>query len=112
MQTEPFASVVDHTDTNLELDHVLDKLSDEQLENVVRQRIETVFHPVGTAKMAPLSASGVVNPHLQVHGILNLRIVDASIIPTMISGHTAGPVIAIAEKAADMIKASIKVKAT
>ncbi|KDQ21683.1 hypothetical protein BOTBODRAFT_50263 [Botryobasidium botryosum FD-172 SS1] len=84
VKTEPFASIVDQTDTHPDLDHGLHKLSDDELENVVRQRVETIFHPVGTAKMAPLSAGGVVDPYLRVHGIPNLRIVDASIMPTII----------------------------
>ncbi|KDQ17549.1 hypothetical protein BOTBODRAFT_105670 [Botryobasidium botryosum FD-172 SS1] len=107
VKTEPFASVIVHTDTHPDLDHGLDKLSDDELKDIIRRRVETVFHPVGTAKMAPLNAGGVVDPYLRVHGIPNLRIVDASIMPTIISGHTVTPVIAIAEKAADMIRGCI-----
>lgn len=54
--------------------------------------------------MAPLEDGGVVDPRLRVHGVQGLRIVDASVQPEIVSGHTAGPTIGIAEKAADLIK--------
>ncbi len=56
--------------------------------------------------MAPEEDDGVVDPQLKVYGVTGLRIVDASVHTEIISGHTAGPTIAIAEKAADMIKDS------
>jgi len=103
-RTEPYASIIDHTETDTSLDHHLDTLTDEQLKQVVRRKVETLYHPTGTAKMAPLAEGGVVDPYLRVHGIPNLRVADASIMPSIVSGHTAGPTIAIGEKAADMIK--------
>lgn len=61
-------------------------------------------HPVGTSKMGPASdEDAVVDNHLVVHGMDNLRVVDASIMPTIVRGHPQAAVVAIAEKAADMI---------
>jgi len=69
----------------------------------MRNYLETLYHPTSTARMAPLADSGVVDARLRVHGVQALRVVDASIYPTIISGHTAGPTIVVAEKAADLI---------
>ena len=62
-----------------------------------------MFHPVGTARMGTSSKTSVVDSSLCVHGIAGLRIVDASIFPKQLSGHPTAPIIAIAEKASDMI---------
>ncbi|WP_036486508.1 GMC family oxidoreductase [Myxosarcina sp. GI1] len=79
--------------------------SDEALDTYIRETCGTVFHPVGTCKMGTDSMA-VVDPELRVRGVEGLRIVDASIMPTIITGHTNAPIIAIAEKAADLIKTS------
>ncbi|KAG9042583.1 hypothetical protein FS837_010675 [Tulasnella sp. UAMH 9824] len=62
------------------------------------------YHPSCSARMAPLEDGGVVDTRLRVYGVQGLRIVDASVQPEIVSGHTAGPTIGIAEKAADLIK--------
>ncbi|EJC99692.1 alcohol oxidase [Fomitiporia mediterranea MF3/22] len=86
------------------LDHALYTKNDAEIEALVRERVETLYHPVSTARMARLEDGGVVDAQLKVHGIENLRVVDASIFPTINSGHTAAPTIAVAERAADIMK--------
>ncbi|KAG8966798.1 hypothetical protein FRC03_011321 [Tulasnella sp. 419] len=86
---------------------VLLRPTSKDLTELLKSRVETLYHPTSTARMAPLSEGGVVNDKLQVYGVEGLRIVDASIMPEIVSGHTAGPTIGIAEKAADIIKTSL-----
>ena len=68
-----------------------------------RQYGHTAYHVVGTCKMGR-DPMAVVSDELRVHGLVGLRVIDASMMPTMTSGNTNAPVIMIAEKAADMVK--------
>ena len=76
---------------------------EDDLEAFIRDNLGTTFHPVGTCKMGR-DRMAVVDPQLRVHGIEGLRVIDASVMPTVISGNTNAPVIMIAEKAAQMIR--------
>ena len=76
--------------------------SDEELVEEGSKFTQTIFHPVGTCKMGN-DENSVVSDELKVHGIQNLRIIDASIMPNITSGNTNAPTIMIAEKGADMI---------
>jgi choline dehydrogenase len=76
--------------------------SDEQIDSFVRKTAETIYHPVGSAKMGE-DSDAVVDPHLRVYGVDGLRVVDASVMPTLVSGNTNAPTMMIAEKASDMI---------
>jgi choline dehydrogenase len=78
--------------------------SDEALVAYIRNTASTTWHPVGTCKMGTDSMA-VVDPELRVHGVERLRVVDASIMPTITTGNTNAPTIMIGEKAADLIKA-------
>ncbi|MBT4520402.1 MAG: GMC family oxidoreductase [Halieaceae bacterium] len=81
-----------------------DVQTDEQLEAFLRQEANHIYHPVGSCKMGN-DELAVVDERLRVHGMVGLRVVDASIMPTIVSGNTNAPVMAIAEKAADLILA-------
>jgi choline dehydrogenase-like flavoprotein len=82
-------------------------VSDAQIEQFVRDYTDTVYHPVGSCRMGP-GPMDVVDPELRVRGVQGLRVVDASVMPQVVSGNTNAPTIMIAEKAADLIKAAAR----
>ena len=79
--------------------------SDAQIEQFIRGHADTIYHPVGTCRMGS-GPMDVLDAELRVRGIEGLRVVDASMMPAIVAGNTNAPVIAIAEKAADLIKAA------
>ena len=98
LNTEPFAKYIkDHTQTPIDINN------DKEIEQALRSEADTVYHPVGTCKMGNDDMS-VVDSNLKVHNVNNLRVVDASIMPTLIGGNTNAPTIMIGEKASDLIK--------
>jgi choline dehydrogenase len=82
--------------------------TDHELKAHIRKSLETLYHPVGTCKMGPESdPMAVTDSSLRVRKIKGLRVVDASIMPTIISGNTNAATIMIAEKASDMIRLGV-----
>ena len=79
-----------------------DKQNDKELDEVIRNKSETAYHPSCSNKMG-LDSMAVVNPETKVYGINNLRVVDSSIMPDIISGNLNAATIMIAEKASDLI---------
>jgi choline dehydrogenase len=83
-----------------------DATTDEAILDFVRDKGATIFHPAGTCKMGPAADPlAVVDPELRVHGLEGMRVVDCSIMPSIVSGNTNAPVIMVAERAADLILA-------
>ena len=86
--------------------------TDEELARAAGDVGTTIFHPVGTCRMGPASdRASVVDPRLRVHGIAGLRVIDASVMPTITSGNTNSPTVMIAERGAEMILADRKAAA-
>ncbi len=84
----------------------LSTMSDADLLADFRARAATVYHPVGTCRMGTDRATSVVDPALRVHGVDGLRVVDASVFPTVTSANTNAPTFMVAQKAADLILAA------
>jgi choline dehydrogenase len=80
----------------------LDEITDDELAEHVRELTQTLYHPVGTCAMGT-GENAVVDPELKVHGVDNLRVVDASVMPVVPRGNTNAPTIMVAEKAASHI---------
>jgi choline dehydrogenase len=81
----------------------LDALTPADLVADFRARAATVYHPVSTCRMGPSAADSVVNAALRVFGVQSLRVVDASVFPTVTSANTHAPTLMVAQKAADLI---------
>ena len=79
--------------------------TDAQIESFIRDHADTLYHPVGSCRMGP-GPDDVVDAQLRVHGVAGLRVVDASIMPRVVSSNTTAPTMMIAEKAADLIRAA------
>jgi choline dehydrogenase-like flavoprotein len=77
--------------------------TDDEIREIVRERADTNYHPVGTCKMG-IDEMAVVDPQLRVHGMTGLRVADASVMPTLVGGNTCAPSVMIGEKGAQMIK--------
>ncbi|KAJ3931814.1 MAG: hypothetical protein NXY57DRAFT_178576 [Lentinula lateritia] len=101
-KTEPIASHIDFEDPAF--DGKLNEYSNDQLKQEISERLETLYHPMGTCRMSASEDEGVVDSELRVLGVNGLRICDASVFPSMVSGHSAAAVIATAEKLADVLQ--------
>jgi choline dehydrogenase len=77
--------------------------SDQDLQAYLRRHTYTAFHPVGTCRMGS-GAGAVLDTELRVRGVQGLRVIDASVMPSVVRGNTNAPTIAIAERAADLIR--------
>jgi choline dehydrogenase-like flavoprotein len=86
--------------------YTADAHTDEALSQHIRARADTIYHPVGTCRMG-IDAMSVVDAQLRVHGVENLRVVDASVMPTLIGGNTNAPTVMIAERATDWMRGPI-----
>ncbi|KAK0499204.1 GMC oxidoreductase [Armillaria luteobubalina] len=110
--TEPFCSHIEWTKPDGSMPWLYpgnadpDEISDEALKTWISENGMATWHPASSARMGTNIASSVVDANLKVHGIDGLRVVDASVFPNQVSGHACAVVIAVAEKAADVIKAA------
>jgi choline dehydrogenase-like flavoprotein len=84
----------------------IDLSDDDALERLIRARADTVYHPVGTARMGSDDAA-VCDPRLRVRGVEGLYVADASVMPKLISGNTNAPSIMIGERCADFVTADL-----
>ena len=78
--------------------------TNEEIDQWVRRNVETCYHPIGTCRMGSDPKESVVDDECRVHGVDCLRVVDASVMPAIVSGNTNAPTIMIAEKLSDLIR--------
>jgi choline dehydrogenase-like flavoprotein len=97
LNKEPFSNY-----TRQHVPRPVDLSDDADIEQAIREDADTVYHPVGTCKMGG-DDMAVVDSNLKVHKMKGLRVVDASIMPTLVGGNTNAPTIMIGEKASDII---------
>lgn len=102
VSTEPFSSLLKPSSRIPECSTGFDDL--ETTKEIVKDQLYTCFHPTGTCAMMPADMNGVVDPCLKVHGVTNLRVVDASVFPMEPAGNIQATTYAVAERAADLIK--------
>ncbi|KIJ13402.1 GMC oxidoreductase [Paxillus involutus ATCC 200175] len=104
--TYPLSTVTDIGSTHPQFDHRFERLSDQELGEIVRDKVETLYHPFGTCTMGKAeNPAAVLDTQMRVRGVVGLRVCDASVYPKLVSGHTTAAVLAAAEKLADIIKA-------
>ncbi|KIK53250.1 hypothetical protein GYMLUDRAFT_100419 [Collybiopsis luxurians FD-317 M1] len=113
-RTEPLKSVLDLKNQTTDVNSMFfpgdadpDKVTDEELKAFIKRNGTAPFHPVSSARMGMSPQTSVVNNELRVHGVGGLRVVDASAFPTQVSGHPQAVIVAMAEKAADMMKKAL-----
>jgi choline dehydrogenase len=87
-QTAPLADIIDAGNSDVLFGHHLTQATDAVIIEYVRTTLESLYHPTSTARMGRREHGGVVDAELRVHGVKNLRVVDASVFPTIPSGHT------------------------
>ncbi|MEW1615006.1 MULTISPECIES: GMC oxidoreductase [unclassified Streptomyces] len=85
-------------------------VDDTELARAIRAAAQTLYHPVGTCRMGE-DERAVTDPRLRVRGVTGLRVVDASVMPRITRGHTHAPTVALAERAAELIRADARVPA-
>jgi len=85
--------------------------SDAELEHALRERVELIYHPVGTCRIGT-GEDAVLDPELRLRGLEGLRVIDASVFPTITGGNTNAPTIMVAERAADLIRGRVLVSET
>jgi choline dehydrogenase len=104
--TEPLASVITQ-----ELKPGPEAVDDEELIDDLRARTELLYHPCGTCRMSDTAPEAVVDSRLRVHGLAGIRVVDASVMPTVPGGNTHAPTVMIAERASDLIRERVPERA-